>query len=404
MNLAFHDIRRNAGRFAGTSVGIALLFTVVLAMAGIYQGLVDDATVLIRSVGADLWVVQRETRGPFADASRLDPSLERRVAAVAGVRRARSFTYHVLQRERAGRPLRFALVGLSFPGTSLPGSSLVAGRWGEQARGELVADASLGLSVGDDLSLAREQFRVTGLMRQVLGSGGDAVLLATLADAQQIVDNTDSETMMLERERRASRLRGTDLGRSTPVLESLLFDPRWRPPALPEAPVAAVLVELDTITRLPEVAAALAAWPDVAVFRREEQEQLLLDGVVDKPRRQLGLFSALLVLTSSVLIAAVIYAMTLDKTHDIAVLKLMGASPWRLAGMVLQEAWLMGAVGFGIAVAVGSEAFPHFPRRVVLTTGSIAMVGALVAVVSTLASLAGVIHALRVDPGKALEG
>jgi hypothetical protein len=40
----------------------------------------------------------------------------------------------------------------------------------------------------------------------------------------------------------------------------------------------------------------------------------------------------------------------------------------------------------------------------VLTPGSIAAVGARVMVVSTLASLLGVLHALRVDAGKALEG
>jgi putative ABC transport system permease protein len=64
----------------------------------------------------------------------------------------------------------------------------------------------------------------------------------------------------------------------------------------------------------------------------------------------------------------------------------------------------MGAVGFAIAVAVGSQAFPHFPRRVVLTPESIAAVGILVLAVSTLGSLLGVGYALRVDAGKALEG
>jgi putative ABC transport system permease protein len=67
VNLAARDVRRNIGRFLGTSLGIALLFTVVLAMAGIYQGLVADATVLLQSMHADLWVVQRGTRGPFDD-------------------------------------------------------------------------------------------------------------------------------------------------------------------------------------------------------------------------------------------------------------------------------------------------------------------------------------------------
>jgi putative ABC transport system permease protein len=117
-----------------------------------------------------------------------------------------------------------------------------------------------------------------------------------------------------------------------------------------------------------------------------------------------GFVAAILVITSSLLIGAVVYMMTLDKTHDIAVLKLMGASTGRLAGMVLQQAWAMGALGFAIAVAIGQQAFPHFPRRVVLTTEATLAVGALVMVISTLGSLLAIRHAVRVDAGKALEG
>jgi putative ABC transport system permease protein len=404
VNLAFHDVRRNAGRFAGTSLGVALLFTVVLAMAGIYQGLVDDATVLVRAATADLWVVQQGTRGPFADVSRLDPSLEQRVAAVAGVRRARSFTYQVLQREAAGEVRRFALVGVSWPDDGARAVPLVAGRALGQGHGEMVADASLGLAVGATVTLAREELRVVGLTRQLLGSGGDAVVLTTLSDAQLVMEDAPTDAIRTERERRLDRLARSDLGRATPSLSTLLADPRFRPPALAVSPVAAVLVDLTSPVEGDRVRAVLAAWPDVAVFSTADEERLLLDGVVEKPRRQLALFSVILVLTSSILIAAILYMMTLDKTRDIAVLKLMGAHPARIAGMVLQQAWVIGVVGYAVAVAVGSQAFPHFPRRVVLTPASIAAVGALVMVVSTAASLLGVLHALRVDAGRALEG
>ena len=403
MNLAFHDIRRNVGRFLGTSVGIALLFTVVLAMAGIYNGLVDDATILLRSMRTDLWVVQQGSRGPFADISRLDPTLEDRVAAVAGVRRARGMTYQVLQRDGAAGSLRFALVGLAWPqdrGGELP---LVAGRAIEQAHGELLADSSLGLAVGATLVLAREEFRVVGLTRQVLGSGGDAVVFANLADAQLVLGDQPSDALRTERERRLERLRATDLGRSQPALEALIVDPTWTLPALSPPPIAAVLVDVDP-SRIGEVRSALSAWPDVTVYSASDEERLLLDGVVEKPRRQLGLFAAILVLTSSVLIGAIVYTMTIDKTHAIAVLKLLGAPATRIAGMVLQQAWLMGALGYAVAVAIGVQAFPHFPRRVVLTELSFLGVGALVIVVSTAASMLGVRYALKVDASRALEG
>ena len=44
MNLALRDIRRHKMRFALTCVGLGLLLTVVMAMSGIYRGLIGDAT------------------------------------------------------------------------------------------------------------------------------------------------------------------------------------------------------------------------------------------------------------------------------------------------------------------------------------------------------------------------
>ncbi len=214
MNLALLDIRHRLGRFVAMSFGVGLLFTVVLAMAGIYQGLVADATELVQAVDAKLWVVQGQTRGPFADMSRIDPSIERRVAAVPGVRRARGFTFQVLQRNVGARSLRFALVGVSWPDDRGEGFPLVAGRALRQAHGELIADASLGLPIGATLHLAKEEFVVVGLTRQLLGSGGDGVLVASVADAQLIAEDAPSDAVRTERQRRAERLLASDLGRA----------------------------------------------------------------------------------------------------------------------------------------------------------------------------------------------
>jgi putative ABC transport system permease protein len=86
-----------------------------MGMGGIYRGIVEDATLLIDRVGADLWIVQRSTRGPFTEVSRVPPNLVHRALAVPGVQSAREFVYHTIQRERDGKPLRIAVLGLSWP-------------------------------------------------------------------------------------------------------------------------------------------------------------------------------------------------------------------------------------------------------------------------------------------------
>lgn len=106
MNLALHDIRHNRGRFILTALGIGLLLMIVLGMSGIYRGMIVDALVLVDHMDADLWVVQRSTRGPFAEISRVPSKLENRLRAVPGVQNARNFVMHTVQREHRGRPLR----------------------------------------------------------------------------------------------------------------------------------------------------------------------------------------------------------------------------------------------------------------------------------------------------------
>lgn len=402
MNLALRDLRRHLARFVGTAAGFGLLLSVVIAMQGIYAGMVDDATLLTRTMQANLWIVQRNTRGPFAEASRLDPSVEQRAAAVPGVRSARPYSYQLIQREHKGAVLRIALVGLGWPddrGQSLP---LVQGRRLNQAHGEMIADASLGLKIGESLTLADERYRIVGLTKNALTSGGDSVAFMSMADTQLIALDQPPEATLLERERVLERLRRTDLGRGQPALSELATDPRWRPPALSSPPLAAVLVSADP-HRLDELRQTFKHWGDVSVYTQPEEEALLLGGVVQRARMQIGLFTAILTLTAAVIIMMVMYNLTLEKTHDLAVLKLLGAPRPRLLGMILQQAWLLGLLGYAIAYSIGQIAFPLFPRRVLITQSISLAAPIATLILVTLASILGLVHVMRVDPARALE-
>ena len=124
--------------------------------------------------------------------------------------------------------------------------------------------------------------------------------------------------------------------------------------------------------------------------------------MVDKARRQLGLFRILLIIVSAVIMALILYTLTLDKIHDIAMLKLMGARNRVILGLIMEQALLLGALGFGIAYLVGQRLFPYFPRRVVIMPDDLVQLAVVVLVISVLASLLGIAKALRVDPGEVL--
>ena len=165
MNLAVRDIRHHLGRFAFTTVGVGLLLMIVMGMGGIYRGLIHEATLLVNSVGTDLWIVQGSTRGPFAEISRVPANLEPRVLAVPGVAQARRFVSHTIQREHRGRPLRIVVQGLSWPDDKGDWVPLVAGRPIAQAHYEMIADQSLNLPLGEKIRLGKNVYEVVGQTR-----------------------------------------------------------------------------------------------------------------------------------------------------------------------------------------------------------------------------------------------
>jgi putative ABC transport system permease protein len=118
---------------------------------------------------------------------------------------------------------------------------------------------------------------------------------------------------------------------------------------------------------------------------------------------QIGLFTVILTLTAGVIVMMVIYNLTLEKTHDLAVLKLMGAPRPRLLGLVLQQAWLLGAIAYSVTLVMSEAAFPHFPRRVLITPMISALAPVVTMTVVSLASLLGLSHVLGIDPARALE-
>lgn len=402
MNLALKDIRHSMGRFVLTVVGVGMLLMVVMGMGGIYRGIVEDATLLIDRAGADLWIVQRQTRGPFAEVSRVSPNLLHRAAAVPGVATSREFVYHTIQRERNGKPLRIAMMGLSWPTDRGDWIPLTSGRPLAQNHYEIIADVSLGLPLEGQIKLGKETYTVVGLTKNMLSSNGDGIAFATIADAQSIQFDVPGEAVRLERSSREARGREFE----TAILLPQLLDNAGRStdslPAIARPQLSAVMLTVAPGADVDEVAAIISGWGDVSVYTQEGQRQLLLKGSVEKIRRQIGLFRVLLTLIAAIIMALILYTLTLDKIHSIALLKLIGAPNHVILGLILQQALLLGGIGFGIAYALGQQVFPMFPRRVIIDPTDLWQLGLIVLGISVGSSILGIWKALRVSPNEAL--
>ncbi len=402
MNLAFKDIRHNQGRFALTAFGIGMLLMVVMGMGGIFRGIEHDATQLVDQVKADLWVVQHATRGPFAELSRVPVNLSDRLQAVPGVSTTRMFVFHTIQREHSGRPLRMSVLGLNWPDDRGEWLALEAGRLLNKGHFEMIADLSLGLALGDRVRLGKEIYTVVGLTRNMISAAGEGVGFLTVFDALAIQFDRSGEALRLERASRQANGAGSEVGTKIPLLIENLKRPSIEIPILQLPTISAVMVNVSHQNSIETIAKLISRWDDVSVYTNKEQKNLLLRGTVEKVRQQIGLFRILLTIISGIILGLILYTLTLEKIHSVALLKLIGARNSVIIGLILQQALLMGGIGYAIAFLLGRQIFPHFPRRVLLTQYDLIQLAVIVVLISIFSSFIGIRKALTVSPNEAL--
>jgi putative ABC transport system permease protein len=377
MNLAIRDIRHNLGRFLLTCIGLSLLLSVVLAMIGIYRGLVAEALTVVRAPAVDLWVVEADTRGPFAEASRIPGDAREAVARITGVVEAGSVNFQSVEAEHAGRKLRLYLIGYE-PGRPGGPAAVAEGRPIARSRFELVADRSTGLHVGDRLRLGRETFAVVGLTSGLVSSGGDPVVFVTLRDSQKLQFDLAPPAARKE------------LARGGASATNDIIN--------------AVIARVDPNVPVGAIAESVRRWKHLAALTQAEQETILSRSVIERARRQIGLFTSILMTVSTVVIALIIYTLTIDKMKEIATLKLIGAPDRTIVGLIVQQALAMGAIGFLFGTIFIALIKDNFPRRVLMQPEDALALGAVVMIVCLIASSLGVRLALKVDPATALGG
>ena len=377
MNLALKDIRHGLFRFVLTCFGLGLLMTVVLAMIGIYNGLVADALAVVEAPAADVWVVEAGTKGPFAEASSIPADSRDTVARMPGVAEAGAINYQTIEAPFLDRALRRYVIGYE---TGRPGGPqiIAEGRGIGTSHFELVADRKTGLVLGDTIRLGRNRFTVVGLVEGAMNSGGDPAVYMTLADAMAL------QTELAPADQRVQAARGAG--------------------AVKSASVAAVIVRVTPGADVDLLTATLRQWKHLAALSQTEQENILLASVVDKARRQIGLFLGILLAVSAVVIALIIYTMTMEKLKQIATLKLIGAPDRTIIGLIVQQSLILGTAGWGIGLILILLVKDVFPRRVVLEPFNVAVLAGIIVVVCLAASGLGVRAALKVDPATALGG
>lgn len=396
MNLAIRDIRYRLGRFLLTALGLGLLLATVMAMGGIYRGMVEDALSIVRAPGADLWVVQKDTNGPFAETSRIPEDVYRVIRAVPGVREASPIAFQSLQLRVGAKLLRVQIVGHRPTALGAP-PAVVAGRPIVRSRYEMLIDRKAGIPLGTEIEIGRMTFTVVGLTEGIVSNAGDPAAFVSLQDAQEIQFLKANEAIRNDRARLEADLKAVPALATVPApaLAPILQDTHL---------ANAVLVRLERWADPGEVTQRIERWNHYRAMTTAEQEEVLAKSVIERARQQILLFRIILLAVSTVIIALIIYTMTMEKTRDIATLKVIGAPDWKIGSLILQESLTLGLLGFGLGAILIGLAADYFPRRVAILPFDQYILLGIVVGICLLASVLGIRRALSVDPTTALGG
>ena len=396
INLARRDIAHNLKSYLLTGFGLGLLIGVTLTMAGVYRGMVDDAKVLLHAVNADVWVVQQNTLGPFAEPSNVPDDLYRALLGLEGVAQAGNVSYLTMQVSRRNQSQRVMVAGYE---AGQPGGPafLVAGRPIGRAHYEAVADVKTGFAVGDVVRIRRNDYTVVGLTRRMVSSNGDPMLFIPLKDAQETQFLKDNDAIVEDRQRLAANPAINRPGQSG-VLDAV------QAIQTSSHKVNAVLLRAQPGTDARVLADSIARWQRYTAYTRDDMEEILVAKLIATAAKQIGLFLVILAIVSAAIVAFIIYTMTLGKIKEIAVLKLIGTKNRTIAAMIMQEALGLGVIGFFVGKFAATLWAPVFPKYVLLETGDAGRAFVLTLVVCALASVLAIRAALKIDPAEAIGG
>jgi putative ABC transport system permease protein len=398
MHLAFYDLKLHKGRFIATVFGVGLLFTIVLAMNGLYRGNIFEGLALINATNPDLWVVERYRGGPFNEQSTLPEFYHYSVKAIPGVEKASPFIYYTVERPIGGKSRHFSIVGYDvFGGLGGP-QKIYAGRNIERAHYEMVAHPKLGVHVGDRVPLGLHTYTVVGLTKEAISTDGEALVYLSLADAQEVLYHRDNEEIRNQRERLLRTLSGQSY--LSPNQADKLLVPLQSDTHI----INAVLVRLKPGANRAEVGRMIDKWLYLSAYTTEDELQLMLKGRLASMAKQLLLFRTLLLIISVVIVSLVVYTFTMEKIRSIAVMKLIGAPDRVIIRMVMEQSLLLTVGAFLFGLILIQNTYQMFPRTILRVPGDDLLTFMVALTGGILASILGLWHALKTQPAMALGG
>jgi putative ABC transport system permease protein len=343
--VSLRDLQWRRRRFGIALAACALVFALTLLMSGLAASWGNQVRRTVRAIGADAWVIPEKVAGPFTSGATFGESAVDDVAKSPGVRQAGPLL--VARAVVLGSPVTdINLIGFRPGGIGAP--PLADGR-PVRAAGEVVVDRSLGMEVGERLTLRDNVLRVVGRTDGLTFFAGDPTVWMHVGDAQRIAFD------------------------GLPLLTAVVT--RGVPGEVP--------IGFST--------------------RTDAQVQDDLTRPLDRAVGTTVFISVLLWLVAAGIIGAVIYLSAMERTREFAVLKATGASNGHLlVGLSLQTGALAAGAA-AVACVLAALIAPTFPLQVEIPGLAYLMLPVVAVGAGLVASLAALRRAVRIDPALAFK-
>jgi len=381
INLAAKDISHSLSKFIITAAGVGMLLGIVLIMLGVYRGMINDATTLIDDIAADIWIVQEDTLGPFAEPSRLQEDLKNSLRSLNGIALTSAMTFQNLQLpHQDGKTTRVFAIGYDPLGKMNPlnPKRIIEGHGLARDHYEIVVSKKTGFDLHEKILLGRDLYTVVGITEKTVSSGGDLLVYLSLKDAQKL------QFLSSNAQIRVDRARGMN--------------------GVNSHMVNAIVATVKAGHTPKEVASQIKRWKHKGVYTNEAQKEILTGNLIKMASKQIGMFTVILLVVSIVIIGMIIYNMTVEKIKEIAVMKLIGIPNAVIIKMIVQETLLLGVLAFISGVSFSHLIYTKFPKNVVLLPEDAVRLFVVILIASLLASLFGAKKAIDADPTSAIGG
>ncbi|HEU5187443.1 MAG TPA: FtsX-like permease family protein [Candidatus Saccharimonadales bacterium] len=360
--IALRNLFQEKTRLAISVGGVAFSVTLIMVLAGLYQGWSNKIGEYIRTVPADIWVMQSGTEELFHTPSVLPLTVGDKLEEVEGVTDAKPFNARRVALSVHNHDVNLYIIAYDSGNDIGKPARVIEGK-DAPGPGEIIIDKSQSkkVAIGDSIKVVNQELKVVGY-----SEGGDLVTSsfafaqkAELNKIQDLPNATNFFAVQLEP--------GVDAEKTITTIKSEVSG-------------------VDAMTKQEFV---------------DNNVKIISDTF-------LPVILVLLIIGVAVGIAVIgltIFTSTIEKSKEYGVLKAIGMKNRQLYGVVIYQALIAGVVGYvigtGLAYLLGAtvgQAVPQFVSQI--REIDLVWVFALTLVMSMLAAYIPIRRLAHIDPAE----